>query len=136
MSAGPAGGCPSGSGGSGGGDPHHTRCLCAPRCHHAPPCHHLSATGLLCQSRELCGAGGQVGSCGSRVDVGKRWKPRLRFMLQGKRELSSCHQSTVLSWCSGSSTAVSPEGPWFLYSPAQKLVCLILGSSSTEHGFG
>lgn len=28
------------------------------------------------------------------------------------------------------------QRPWFLYSPAQKLVCLTLGSSSTKHGFG
>lgn len=72
-----------------------------------------------CVNLESCAElGGQVGSCRSRVDVGKRQKLRLRFMHKGTRELSSCHQSTVLSWCSGPSTAVGPERPWFLYSPA------------------
>lgn len=85
--------------GSGGGGLLHSRCLCVPLRDHAPPgCHLRSVSGLSSKPGRLVQSWGQVGSCRSRVDLGKRRKPRLRFIAKGTRELSSCHQNIALSY--------------------------------------
>lgn len=84
--------------GSGGGGLLYARCLCFPLRDHAPPgCHLRAVSGLSSKPGRLVQSWGQVGSCRPRVDVGKRRKPGLRFIPKGTRELSSCHQNTVLS---------------------------------------
>lgn len=83
---------------------------------------------------------GQVGSCGSRVDMGKWRKPRFRFMPKGTRELSSCHQSTILSWYPGSFTALGqrPLVSTFSFSEAGlwevALLSMALGETSALSG--
>lgn len=106
--------------------------MARPRPSRPPPFRHwaLVSTWRVVQS---WGSGGTLSVTGGR---GKEAEAETEIYAQGNPGVKKLSPEHCLVLVLGTLYYCRPRRPLFLYSLAQKLVCLTLGSSSTKHGFG